>query len=76
MLCPMLFYWNLYSWANIGTHVYVWGVYLYNYIMPSEQCEFVLANGIWMGFAWNCLFAFDFAFDFKLIQKIESFDFF
>jgi len=55
----------------------MFGVYTYIIIsLPSEQCEFVLANGIWMGFAWNCLFAFDFAFDFKLIQKIESFDFF
>jgi len=30
MFCPLLFYWNLYSWANIETHMlYVWSEYLY-----------------------------------------------
>ncbi len=30
MFWPLLFYWNLYNWANIETHMlYVWSEYLY-----------------------------------------------
>jgi hypothetical protein len=30
MFCPLLFYWNLYSWANIESRMlYVWSEYLY-----------------------------------------------